>query len=628
MIRAKDHLAGKRAPCPKCKTPLTIPAASVAAAPAASAALAAPEDVEALAAAALAGEAKPEAPAQQPTGTVDFTCPQCDAPIKISVALAGKNAPCPECRRIVKVPLPVRQGPKDWREVDLRPSGAKREELEGAWGSTTSAGAVSREALVEAEAIPEVVEPVTLGRWVFRGVLTTGVLCLVVGGVLLGLNLRTHRQEDEALKKARAAVAEPKSPEQIAAAAEVHRALGEFYAREDKATEAQQALNKAREYILKLTDPAEQDAMLIDLALTEVDLGGEPLEKKKGTRLTWEDVQKSLTGTLSALHSPQARFEAVRLVGRKLLVKKQPGIAIAIVRSICTQENERQEATAQLGLEMLRAEKRQEAQARADDVQQTPDGGAGKKEGEKEGDKKKRPSPPPSLVILRMALEQPDRVDKLGPDPRKTEAVAPEMVIGYAGGLAWTGKADEAVQLLKKMKPSLGRFEAAVAVAAALADTAKPDAARLIPETVHIAEDDVPGLVRDTANLQRTERIARREAVSWLLLRLVRAGVQAGVGKEVLQKLTTPELNPVEALRGRAQLELLRGQLKASKGAVDHAAVKEIDAKVLAHGLGLEAIARHNAHHGQTSLKGIDGWSPEVLRPYGYIGVALGVQDK
>jgi uncharacterized protein YbaR (Trm112 family) len=47
-LSVKDHLAGKRAACPACKQPLTIPAAS--AAPAA-------EDVEALAAAAL-GEAK------------------------------------------------------------------------------------------------------------------------------------------------------------------------------------------------------------------------------------------------------------------------------------------------------------------------------------------------------------------------------------------------------------------------------------------------------------------------------------------------------------------------------------------------------------------------------------------
>src|SRR5262249_23640215 len=146
----KDHWAGKKAQCPACKKPLTVPA--TAAAPASS-----PVDFEALAAAALADEPKAPAPAAQPT-TIEFKCYYCDETVRVSADLAGKQTPCPECRRIVKVPLLEKTQPKDWRQMDTRlPAGARRDAApvpEGAW-DTASVG-VSRQALVEARAIPQV----------------------------------------------------------------------------------------------------------------------------------------------------------------------------------------------------------------------------------------------------------------------------------------------------------------------------------------------------------------------------------------------------------------------------------------------------------------------------------------
>src|SRR5947209_3772948 len=92
-LSVKDHLAGKRAACPACKKGLLIPAP-----------VSKPVDLEAFAAAALADQ---PAEAKAPT-LIDFRCPQCDEEIHVSSELGGKQAPCPECRRIIKVPMPAK----------------------------------------------------------------------------------------------------------------------------------------------------------------------------------------------------------------------------------------------------------------------------------------------------------------------------------------------------------------------------------------------------------------------------------------------------------------------------------------------------------------------------------------
>src|SRR5262245_3993544 len=112
-----DNLAGKNERCPVCKKPLTIPAA-----------VPVPTDVEDLAAKAFADQPVAAAPVKQPT-TIEFPCPMCDEKMTVSAELGGKQAPCPHCRRIVKVPMPVKQEQKDWRAAETRlPSGARREE--------------------------------------------------------------------------------------------------------------------------------------------------------------------------------------------------------------------------------------------------------------------------------------------------------------------------------------------------------------------------------------------------------------------------------------------------------------------------------------------------------------------
>src|SRR6516164_5789128 len=113
-IRVKEELAGKKAKCPACQQVLTIPTVTRSTSPSPTKSTT-ESDLEAKALAALVEQSKAApAPAKASTKTIDFQCPQCDEKISLSADLAGKQAPCPECRRIIKVPLLEKLDPKDW----------------------------------------------------------------------------------------------------------------------------------------------------------------------------------------------------------------------------------------------------------------------------------------------------------------------------------------------------------------------------------------------------------------------------------------------------------------------------------------------------------------------------------
>src|SRR5436190_16191084 len=183
-IRVKEELAGKKAKCPACQQVLTIPTVARSTSPTAAKSTT-ESDLEAQALAALA-EQSPSSPAPASTKTIDFQCSFCDEKISLSADLAGKRAPCPECRRIIKVPLLEKADPKDWRKVDVHAPlirdhrGAPAPE--GAWGSEVSRGRVSRQALLEAGALPVIKEKSTSRQWTHRiGLAVLTVFVLVVG---------------------------------------------------------------------------------------------------------------------------------------------------------------------------------------------------------------------------------------------------------------------------------------------------------------------------------------------------------------------------------------------------------------------------------------------------------------
>src|SRR5947209_2271649 len=101
---------------------------------------------------------------------IKIKCPKCQKGLNVPDSLAGKQGPCPLCKRIIKVPMPTSAQKQDWRKAAARPTGARMDQAapEGAWGSTTDRSHVHGESLEEADAIPVKRDPVTARQWVAR----------------------------------------------------------------------------------------------------------------------------------------------------------------------------------------------------------------------------------------------------------------------------------------------------------------------------------------------------------------------------------------------------------------------------------------------------------------------------
>ena len=340
-LSVKDHLAGKKAGCPACKKVLVIPGS-------ASAAISGPTaaDVERAAAAALADA--PEESAARAAQTIDFPCPQCGEPVSFPADLAGKQSPCPECRRIIKIPVPKVKDPRDWRKVDTSiPTAARRDNEpapEGAWGSST-ARAVSGEALQEAGVIPVRRVKLTLQQKITRYILAgTAVVVISVVGLMAVSFLRQNKQDRLVARAVEMASAdEAKAP---TSAAEINRAAGLYFlhsGKRDSAPEAQTKFNKARELLVNSPAGTERDLLLVDLALAQAELGGTGVDVDQGKRLKWEAALKDLRQTLPRITSSGGRLHALRLLAHQLSEDQTVGVA-----GLLAAPEERQEAAKDL----------------------------------------------------------------------------------------------------------------------------------------------------------------------------------------------------------------------------------------------------------------------------------------
>src|SRR5262249_15627518 len=108
--------------------------------------------------------------------------------------------------------------------------------------------------------------------------------------------------------------------------------------------------------------PVEREAFLIDLALAQVDLGGEKPEIDNETRLAWEDVHKEIRQTLQNVTSAEGRGEALRRITRTLLANNQ-GTRAAALALLFPEEGP--ELPAVVGLEMVHAKQDQMAETLA-----------------------------------------------------------------------------------------------------------------------------------------------------------------------------------------------------------------------------------------------------------------------
>jgi hypothetical protein len=594
-LSVKDHLAGKRAACPSCKQVLVIPAPS-AAAPA--------ENLEEMAAAALGDQ--PEA-AQAPQ-TIDFTCPQCDEPVSLPADLAGKRAPCPSCRNIIRIPMPEKKEAANWRQVDTSiPSGARRDTEaapEGAWTSTRTLA--SGQALAEAGVIPKdrrkgPSRGQRLLRW---GLVAAGFLAVAVGGVVAYVYRERNKQDRQV--EAAVKAADAGAARDAAAAAEVNRAAGEYFLHTNRrkgAEAAQTHFNKARSFLAALPAGLGRDLLLVDLALSQVDLGGAGQDVNREQRLDWKATHNDVRQSLTPVDSPAARLYALRAVGRKLIEQGQgdfavqlPGLYGGLGGAPQGGDGEAAsdvpEAMGLVGLELLRAGQKDRAEKLLTQA-------LARYPAAERPNAPPRPPLAPSVVALAVALDKP------GPKPGKASDDEDMVLVGRAEGLAFKGDLKQAPTFPENTSAET-RLRALVAVAGA--GSGPPDAAVL---------QQAAGLLEGEGRV--------RSASPWLLYRLVELTARAGQDGPA-QKLTEAIGDP--ALRGRAQVEVLRARLSSMPGKADEALADGVAKQPLVFsGMAREAVARHNARLDADAAKAVDGWD-EALRPFGVLGAALGRQDK
>lgn len=607
-LRVKQELIGKKGKCPACLKVFVVnpPEATGG-------------NVEELAAAALADASATDGPVDQKK-PVEFTCLYCDERVEVSADLAGKQTPCPHCRRIVKVPLPAQTKPKDWRQAATsRPLGARQDEPApvGSWGTATSRGVVSAESLLEADAIPVVRERMPLRRKIAFGSAAAVCLVLIALGVGRMRSVRTQTQETNALEKAMAYLPSEghSSPLEPAALAEIYRAVGELHLREGRADDARRCFQQAREQAKKVPPSVERQCLLVDLAADQAGLGGDSGAVKDESRISWQDMRnREIAPTLRAINpgpkqkdvfSAEAQAEAVRRLSRRL-ADHEPDRQIPALISLLGRTDDAAELFGVAGLELALSGHTAEAERFAAPAAAPYEAQAAAKA--KPG-AARRPVAPSALALL-LALRQDDRAARIiARPPKPAESIDEGVRLGYIKGWAYQGRLDDARALVKGSDSPVRQLEALVAIGWAALDKDAAAAGRDVEAATQLLQTSLQG----------------RSVPPWLLAALVRLAQRAGrpdQTQRVLARISDPESER------RARLEAVRSSAESSKTADADALANEAGSQS-PNPLVLEALARQNARYGSATgvVAAVDAWPRETLRPFGYVGVALGVQD-
>lgn len=322
-LTVRDELAGKRGRCPYCKQVVMVPASR------ATAPVRDPKkpDAESLALAALgvaSGETvalhETAASPPKPIEHIKVTCSWCDHVFEVESTLAGKQTPCPECRRIIRVPAPQKSSPKDWRQMAHGPAAAAMSQprLEGEWGTVTARSYVSAEALEEAEVLPVEREPLTLGQWALRISGVVSVVVLVYLGYRWYSAHRTSSLQNSLLTEAEAALGNSQfTPEQIAL---VHLSLVQYWQHAEPdgnrvrgvSRQARQHAAAAFQEIRKLIAQRDWSSLL-----AAQDLTVEYLAQCCTAGLLTDDIQKGIEQLQSFPNRDQLACQVIHRIKQK-----------------------------------------------------------------------------------------------------------------------------------------------------------------------------------------------------------------------------------------------------------------------------------------------------------------------
>jgi hypothetical protein len=377
-FKAADKFAGKTIPCPNCKVPLIVPALpagsikpetppSIASVKTKSQA---EQDIEAMAALALEETKQEEEVAPQ---FIQFECTFCDEKVSFPIDLGGKQAPCPGCRRILKVPMPVvvkKTGP-DWKkQPDKRPSGALRKEepeLEGTWNSTMDT--VSRDALLEAGAIVEEYEPLTRAEKIKRTVM---VLVVLVSGLLGYYYYSSYQGKvngDAQIAKIELSI---KSGDLANFAGEIKAVLlagiASYRLTENPdipASKIKKTLQSALASLDKASSLFEKDFALLELSRSIVELGGGKDDVRDNKKLKWDEVQKFLKQPFESFTIPEIKLLALKEATSSFIASGETDRALAFASQVLSGSavskdkkiDDHSDFLAVVGMELFKAQK-------------------------------------------------------------------------------------------------------------------------------------------------------------------------------------------------------------------------------------------------------------------------------
>lgn len=585
QLQARDHLAGKKAKCTTCQKPVVIPAPpasakTAAAKPAAPAPEEPPVDVDAIAAAALHDETtngKQEAPA----GTIDFKCEQCDHDIQVPRSEAGKRMQCPnpECRSLIKVPAPKDGQPRKLPTVaQLKQQVEKIDEA--AWGTQTDKGRATREALVEAGAIPQAArqqprsprERIRLALWTIGIVAGIGVAGFAATRV-------TTRQKEKGFVTSALRWVEPgkgANADQLVkdplVRAAVYRAIAEYKLRQadrpnsEMLDDLRRALGSVQLQPGEKSSP-ERDIFLGELAVLMTDLGGSEMDEIAKEKYDWKGktLRDELMRVLEAIRAPEARTIAMRALVTRLVEKGQNELAIGLASQLSNPDknNRRPPATSQ-------------------------------------------------LVVLLLLKDKDKGLDQLGmktPDPAK-DRIGLLARVGFAEYHARKANFEEAWNITFAKGPAPDRLEACVGVAEVILQqkgSAAPEAVQFVDRALEILAKEVPD---------------PRKVSPWLLLQTIRVAARVKGNAAVTdmpRKLLPPEFQP------RGYLEIALADADSSAVGLGPTSLSDVDPASPSLDLGWEALARQNARVRSHDMEvAAEDEANARFRPMVYVGSVLG----
>ncbi len=380
--------------------------------------------------------------------------------------------------------------------------------------------------------------------------------------------------------------------------AEIHRAAGEYYLRTNKpgcAGKADEQFNTARSFLMNATPGNDRSALLIDLAVAQVELGGNDDEVLKELRKNWDHTQKMVRQTLQYL-ALDAYLEGLSIVTRALIERGQSARAPNLARSLKNDP----ESLAVVGLEFIQAGNRESALKLAREALKFYPPTA------KPTQDKPLPGAPPS--------------EKPAPDKLP---LSPALV-----ALCTSLKSELSRTDFKSVPLPSEDADLQSSLKLLLARAAKEDAnplfrLRLLLATAATAPDSNPSAgpeLKAAADLIDKENLVS----PWQSCQFVRLALRSDTPLERIDG-TVNRIRDGE-VKARARLEVLRARLKRQKEKATVEPLKDVDEKAPAQALAREVIARHNASLDKSSAKAVDSWE-ERFRPFGHAGAALGMQD-